>query len=112
MHFQAPTPGYQEQVFYHDLPEDEKGWARIELINRARNLQIGVRFHKDTLPNLVQWKMMGQGAYVLGLEPANCHVSGRNQERSRGTLQYLQPGEEREFQLEINVKETVERTSL
>jgi Domain of unknown function (DUF4432) len=105
MHFQPPTPGYQEQVYYHDLPEDENGWAGLELVNEARNLHLGVRFQKESLPNLVEWKMMGQGTYVLGLEPANCHVTGRGQERSRGTLQILPAGERREFRVEITVND-------
>jgi Domain of unknown function (DUF4432) len=109
MRFQPPTPGYQEQVYYHDLPADENGWAGLELVNRVRHLQLGVRFQKATLPNLVQWKMMGQGTYVLGLEPANCHVSGRSQERARGTLQFLQAGEQPEFRVEIMVNEAAER---
>jgi hypothetical protein len=105
MQFQKPTPGYAEQVFYHDLPADQKGWAGVHLVNRARKLGVHVRFQKATLPNLVQWKMMGQGTYVLGLEPANCRVGGHSQERARGTLQILQPGEMREFRVEIEVSE-------
>jgi len=105
MHFQPPTPGYSEQVFYHDLPADEAGWASIELVNPALELSLRVRFTKATLPNLIQWKMMGQGEYVLGLEPANCLVEGRSRERARGTLQTLEPGESRDFQVEITVSE-------
>jgi hypothetical protein len=105
MRFQPPTHGYAEQVFYHDLPADEKGWAGIKLINPTQQVSLGVRFQKATLPNLVQWKMMGQGAYVLGLEPANCRVGGRSQERARDTLQFLEPGERREFDVEIVVTE-------
>ncbi|MGD0611018.1 MAG: aldose 1-epimerase family protein [Anaerolineales bacterium] len=105
MHFQKPTPGYAEQVFYHDLPADKNGWASVQLINRSRKLGLCVRFQKATLPNFVQWKMMGQGTYVLGLEPANCRVGGRSQERARGTLQILQPGEVRKFLVEIEVSE-------
>ncbi|MGA2488620.1 MAG: aldose 1-epimerase family protein [Anaerolineales bacterium] len=105
MHFQKPTPGYAEQVFYHNLPADKNGWASIQLVNRARKLGVHVRFQKATLPNLVQWKMMGQGTFVLGLEPANCRAGGRSLERMRGTLQILQPGETREFNVEIEVGE-------
>jgi hypothetical protein len=111
MHFQSPTQGYEEQVFYHDLPGDENGWAGLTLTNRSCNLQLSLRFQKATLPNLVQWKMMGNGTYVLGLEPANCHVSGRSQERARGTLQFLQPGESRDFKVEIEVGELAERNA-
>jgi len=105
MRFQKPTSGYDEQVFYHDLPADTNGWANIKLVNPARKLGLQVRFQKATLPNLAQWKMMGQGTYVLGLEPANCRAGGRSQERARGSLQTLQPGEQREFQVEIEVSQ-------
>ena len=105
MRFQKPTLGYAEQVFYHDLPVDKKGWAGMQLVNPGRKLGIRVGFQKATLPNLVQWKMMGQGNYVLGVEPANCRVGGRSQERARGSLQFLQPGEQREFNVEIEVTE-------
>ena len=45
---------------------------------------------------------MGEGLYVVGLEPANCHVEGRAVERERGTLQIMQPGEVRRYHLEIS----------
>ncbi len=105
MRFQKPTVGYAEQVFYHDLPADKNGWANIRLVNRAHKLGLRVGFKKATLPNLVEWKMMGQGTYVLGVEPANCRAGGRSQERGRGTLQSLQPGEQREFDVEIEVSQ-------
>jgi Domain of unknown function (DUF4432) len=59
------------------------------------------------IPNLVQLKMMAEGAYVLGLEPANFHVTGRSQERKRGTLQFLRSGEQRESRVELTVNEAV-----
>ena len=105
MRFQPPTQGYGEQVFYHDLPADNQGWAGLTLVNPTRDLSLSVRFQKATLPNLVQWKMMGHGVYVLGLEPANCLIEGRNKERERGTLQFLEPGECRDLQVEIALSE-------
>jgi len=105
MRFQKPTAGYAEQVFYHDLPANKDGWASIQLVNQSRKLGLRVGFKKATLPNLVEWKMMGKGTYVLGIEPANCRAGGRSQERARGTLQSLQPGEQREFQVEIEVSQ-------
>jgi hypothetical protein len=103
MHFQQPTHGYKEQVFYHDLPADRDGWAAITLSNPTRQISLTVRFQKNTLPNLVEWKMMGHAAYVLGLEPANCWVDGRSQERLNGTLQVIEPGEQRHFRVEITL---------
>jgi hypothetical protein len=37
------------------------------------------------------------------LEPANCLVEGRDKDRQRGLLQFLEPGESREYLLEIGV---------
>ena len=41
--------------------------------------------------------------YVTGVEPGNCSVLGRAWNRKNGTLQHIQPGEVREFELEIGV---------
>jgi len=101
--FQAPTPGYREQVFYH-TPIDN-GLVEVRLVNPAFNngqgLGVALRYDTADYPILVEWKMMGEGAYVVGLEPANCHVSGRSAERRAGALQTLAPQESRTFTLEI-----------
>jgi hypothetical protein len=47
--------------------------------------------------------MMGQGTYVVGLEPANCWVEGRAADRQRGVLRHLGPGESACPVLEIGV---------
>jgi hypothetical protein len=62
-----------------------------------------VKFDRHELPNLIEWKSMGSGDYVVGIEPANCLCNGRLDEKSRGTLQRIAPSETREFHLEIGV---------
>lgn len=103
--FSAPVAGYQEQVFYHDVQPDAQGLVTARLVNPAfgggRGLQVVVRYARADYPILVEWKMMGDGLYVVGLEPANCHVEGRVRERERGTLPMLAPGEVRHYRLEI-----------
>ena len=99
---QAPTAGYAEQVFYH-LPRAVDGYARAALVNRRINFGAFVRFRRAELPHLVQWKMMGQGTYVVGLEPANCWVEGRGVDRESGALQFLEPGQSLSTALEIGV---------
>jgi hypothetical protein len=47
--------------------------------------------------------MVCAGTYVTGLEPANCWVEGRDRDRERGILQFLEPGETREYSLELTV---------
>jgi hypothetical protein len=101
----APVTGYNEQVFYHDLIADGNGFATAMLENRKIGLGLFVSYRQKELPRFIQWKMMAEGEYVLGFEPANCHVAGRAKERQQGTLQFLDPGEERHFLLRIGVLE-------
>ncbi len=104
--FAAPKP-IDERVYYHRLHSDENGATQVAVINRELGAGIGVYFklNVNELPYLVQWKLPGQGTYVMGIEPANCHVEGRPAERERGTLQVMQPGETRQYSLTIGVAE-------
>lgn len=105
--YEAPIDGYSEQVFYHDLAADQDGFVTVALANHGYNNGAGlgayVKYRQEELPRFTQWKMVGAGTYVTGLEPANCGVEGRDKDRASGKLQFLQPGEQREFALEIGV---------
>ena len=47
---------------------------------------------------------MGEGIYVVGIEPTNAPLQfTRTEMRERGLLPTLQPGEKRTFHLEIGV---------
>lgn len=102
---QAPTPGYKAQVFFHQMRLNTDGSVTAALVNEGERLRdlkgVYVRYNPDELPCFTQWKMMDQGAYVLGMEPGNARVMGRDIERAEGRLQFLEPGEERTYRLEI-----------
>ncbi len=105
--YEAPIEGYAEQCFYHDAIASDDGYAMALLVNRAfqsgQGLGISLRYRKAELPCFTQWKMVCAGTYVTGLEPANCWVEGRDKDRANGVLQFLEPGETREYSLEISV---------
>ena len=105
--YEAPIEDYQEQCFYHDMAADDDGFVTLLLVNRAFDggwgLGIYLRYRQAELPSFIQWKMVGAGTYVTGLEPANCPVEGRDKVRARGNLQFLEPGEQREYMVEIGV---------
>ncbi len=106
MHFQPPTPGYREQVFRHILHPGSDGKATVELRNPALGLGMRWSYPLEVLPNLYEWKMMGQGAYVLGIEPSNTSVlGGRAFAREAGELPFLEPGESRRYTIEVEVFE-------
>jgi hypothetical protein len=109
-YFQEPTPEYAEQVFYHDLTPDTEGFVHVALVNPAfqggQGIGIYVTYRQAELPYFTEWKQMGEGDYVVGLEPANCLVEGRAVDRAAGRLQFLEPGESRAYHLEIGVLES------
>ena len=100
-----PTHNYQEKCYYHDMTPGQDGKVTVAMINDGFEAGAGfgvyVKYNKKELPRFVQWKMMGEQDYVCGLEPCNCGVEGREIDEEKGFLDYLQPGEQREFHLEF-----------
>lgn len=94
-----PQAGFQEQCYFYDF--DRKGMASI--YNPDLQLGLMLSFDASQLKYLCQWKMMGEHDYVLGLEPGNCTPDGRAAMRSRGTLDYLSPGEQRNFSITVTL---------
>ncbi|MDK2810503.1 MAG: hypothetical protein PWR27_1212 [Petroclostridium sp.] len=107
--FQEPTHGYREQVFYHDITADANGTTYACLFNKALGsggMGAYVKFNKYQLPYLIEWKQMGEGDYVVGLEPGTWYPEGRAEARKRGELLFICPGEVKEFEIEIGVIES------
>jgi len=106
-----PTPGFKEHVHKHNVKPANDGWATVALVNRKFNggqgIGLKVRYQPEELPYFWQWRMVGQGTYVMGLEPANCHLMGRGEERKQGRLPMLAAGETRTHHLEIGVLTSV-----
>lgn len=98
-----PAPGLKEQVFLHTPAGDATGRTFAALLNTRLGLGVKVSFDLADLPHLIQWKMPGEGEYVLGLEPADCLLSGRAGEREAGRLRILGPGEAARHRLTIEV---------
>jgi hypothetical protein len=88
-----------ERVFEHELAPAAEGVARVE--QPALGLAVEVRWERAALPRVHQWLHTARGAYVLGIEPANCSVLGRAADRAAGALPVLAPGEERETWVEV-----------
>ncbi|WP_309722455.1 aldose 1-epimerase family protein [Armatimonas sp.] len=93
----APTPDYAEQCFFHNIPGED---VEIEMVNPS-GFGVRISYKQSEFPHLTVWKMMGEGEYVCGIEPANCKVLGRAAEREAGRLQYIAPGETRTFSVTL-----------
>ena len=103
-----PTPGYAEQVFFHDLKsgpdtDSQNGLLSAAILNRPLGLGVEMRFDPKTLPYLTEWKQMGFGDYTVGLEPGNCLPEGRVAARENKRLRMLAPGETESFTLAFRI---------
>jgi galactose mutarotase-like enzyme len=101
--FSKPQSGYAEQVFIHRMRAQEENYGMAVLRNRKLGIEVSLKFDITTLPYLIQWKMMGKGEYVLGLEPANVPVKDRKQLREEKLLPVLNQGESTVNSIEISV---------
>ncbi len=101
----GPKPGYREKVYFHSMLCDSDGNAYAAIVNERLlgGLGVYVKYSKKELPRFIQWKMLGEGTYVMGMEPANSLVMGRDKERAWGTLQHIGPQETKEFNIEIGI---------
>jgi len=109
--WQTPTVGHFERVYFHEAIQAQDGWASASVHNPYFPLSVGtcpltvkLAWATDTLPMLVQWRMAGAGAHVLGIEPTNCGVLGRDKARAQGVLPLIEPGEARTFQITLDVE--------
>ena len=97
---EGPQAGYQEQVFGHDFRDS--GIATVSVDNPASDTRLELRFDTATLPGLHQWKMSGEGHYVMGLEPVNVNsFTGRAGTRAAGVLPVLKRGDSVSYSLDF-----------
>lgn len=101
--FIKPQLSYREQVFFHAMKSDKKGEAYVILRNKKEGIEVSIKFNIKSLPYVTQWKMMGYGEYVLGIEPCNVPCKSRSALRKENLLPELKPGESTINDLEITV---------
>ena len=103
--FHAPVAGYREKVYYHDVAA-AGGRTMAGVVNPALGFGGYVVYRKTQLPQLIEWKQMGKGTYVVGVEPGTNIVAGRAKERAEGRLRMLKPGETAHYDLELGALTT------
>ncbi len=99
----APSDGYAEQCYEHDMAPDGQGWVSAAVVNHAIGLGVYQSYRKESLPHHVTWRQLGRGTYVVAMEPTTNHDAGRFDARARGELLHLSPGEHRDYELHLGV---------
>lgn len=67
-----------------------------------------ITFDTKSLDYFVEWKMLGEKDYVLGLEPGNCHPDGRDVMRKENTLKLIKPSEKISYKVQIEMIQGIE----
>lgn len=102
---ETPNPEYKEMAFYHTLIPDKKNWSTVCVFNPNLEIGVALKINLRTLDHFVQWKMMGAGDYVIGLEPGNTTIDGIENAIDNGSMKYLEPQENVEYEMEIQIIE-------
>ena len=97
----APASGYVEQVFEHEVAAEADEHVPVAIVNRRLGLGAYEVFRRDQLPHHFVWRMLGEGTYVVGIEPCTNRVAGKLDARARGELIELEAGESRSYELEL-----------
>lgn len=91
---EVPVANIEEMCYYHMLKKNSAGMSGAGVYNDKKAVGAFICFEESSsVDRMIQWKMMGEGDYVLGLEPANAWVEGQVDARETGVLKYLNPGE-------------------
>jgi hypothetical protein len=104
----APMQGYTERVFEHELVAETGGTVPVGIVNAARGLGVYQVYRSDQLPHHFVWRMLGEGTYVVGIEPSTNRTAGRLDARQRGELIILAPGASRSYDLELGALDGAE----
>jgi hypothetical protein len=96
--FIAPQRNWVQQTFEHDMVPDADGRVEVAIFNPRLfgGTGLSVSYDHRVMPNYIEWRMMGEGQYAVGVEPCS-NGFGRDDVRQAGELITLQPGESRSY---------------
>jgi hypothetical protein len=103
--FIAPQKNWVQQTFEHTLCGDANGDVPVAIVNSKLGVSgqaLYVIYNRNQFPNYIEWRMMGEGQYAVGIEPCT-NGFGREAVRQAGQQIMLQPGEKRVYDLEVGV---------
>ena len=102
--FSAPQKDFVQQTFEHDMVPDENGMVEVGLFNPRLFGGTGLSLTYDhaAMPNYIEWRMMAEGQYVVGVEPCT-NGFGRDEVRGKGDLAVLGSGNSRTYRTRLQV---------
>ncbi len=88
---EPPKDNEPEYVFLHDMVADQEGNTFAAIINKELGIGLKIEYNLRELPYFMQWKSIASGDYVVGLEPANSSVYGKQYHIEKHSLHQIEP---------------------
>ena len=109
--FIEPQKNWVQQTFEHEISRTRTGWSRSRYSTPtcSAGTSLRIAYEAATLPRYIEWRMMGEGQYAVGIEPCT-NGFGRKAVKEAGELIVLQPGERRVYRVRVSVGPSVSKT--
>ena len=100
--FGEPQTQFPENVFFYDMKPKKDGVFSC-LYNDVLGFGVYLKYKKSQLKDFTQWKNLKKGDYVAAMEPCNAPPISRTAARQKGVLEFIQPGEQLPFDIELGI---------
>ncbi|HLO81669.1 MAG TPA: aldose 1-epimerase family protein [Chitinophagaceae bacterium] len=99
----ASHNGTGEEVIMIDTATDENGKSICGLYNPRLGFAVVMKYAKLQLPWMTNWRHWSKGEYVTGIEPGTHPPIGQSKARREKTLIMIEPGEIRNYEIDIDI---------
>ncbi len=99
---EGPAYPYPERCYFHKIARDENGQSQYTIFNEKRDIGVNIQYDGNDLPFFCEWKMLGKGEYVMGLEPMNVFLDGPKVGEAGCAAPILGPGESKTYKVKLN----------
>lgn len=100
---QSSHNGTGEDVILIDTATDLKEKSSCGLYNPNLGFAVLMTYPKLQLPWITNWRHWSKGEYVTGIEPGTHPPIGQSKARQQKTLIMIEPGESRNYEIEIEI---------
>jgi hypothetical protein len=108
--YEAPVPGYAEQVYFYDLAANGEGETLVLLRGAHGEKGFSLHFNKKQLPCFSLWKNTQAEAdgYCTGIEPGTNYPNPKPYEKTNNRVVMIPPGGTYSIRLEMAVHSKAE----
>jgi Domain of unknown function (DUF4432) len=103
-----PISGFTHEGYVVSMQADTAGKVAVAVVNRRLRPEVGglgvyLRYDQRQLPVHIAWRMMREGLYAIGIEPATNPFGDLDELLGDGYQLMLKPGESRTYETEFGI---------